>query len=249
MSAAPVHIPVHCPTMGQTVPSTERDQKYRNLVAKFLTDIMASRKITTQGDLGKLLHVNRTTAGRYLKAEVQAPLEVLLRLQATVGVSVPQQIVDAFNAIAGVPAAPLAPAMNDDGPLSPDGITMPVISSVAAGRLTDPDTQITGEYQTITIGGLEPGDYFATVVDGTSMNRISPPGSTIVVNRRDTELVRGRRYIFARRGKTTYKKWETDPPRLEPETTDPDENPTIYPKSEDEWLVIGRVRLTMLRDL
>lgn len=235
--------------MGQTVPITERDKKYRGLVAKFLADLMATREITTQGDLGELLHVNRTTAGRYLKEEVQAPLEVLLRLQATAGVTVPQVVVDAFNAIAGVPAAPPPTAVNDDDSRTDDGVTIPVISSVAAGRLTDPDTQITGEYQTITIGGLEPGDYFATVVDGTSMNRISPPGSTIVVNRRDTELVRGRRYVFARRGKTTYKKWETDPPRLVPETTDPDENPTIYPKSEDEWLVIGRVRLTMLRDL
>lgn len=126
---------------------------------------------------------------------------------------------------------------------------MPIISSVAAGQLVDPTTQIEGEYETIEISGLPPGDYFATRVDGTSMNRISPPGSLVLVNRAERELVRGRRYIFGRRGKTTYKRYETDPVRLEPETTDPDANPTIFPKSEEEWIVIGRVRLTLLDDL
>jgi len=128
-------------------------------------------------------------------------------------------------------------------------VLIPVISTVAAGQLADPETQITGDFPTITLSGLEPGDYFATEVEGTSMNRISPPGSTIIVNRRETELIRGRRYIFSRRGKTTYKKYETNPARLEPETTDPEANPTIFPRSDDEWIVIGRVRVTLLRDI
>lgn len=127
---------------------------------------------------------------------------------------------------------------------------MPIISSVAAGQLADPASQIEGEHQTIEISGLPPGDYFATRVQGTSMNRISPPGSLIVVNRAERELIRGRRYIFARRGETTYKKYESDPyPRLEPETTEPEANPIIFPRSEEEWLVIGRVRLTLLDDI
>jgi SOS-response transcriptional repressor LexA len=129
------------------------------------------------------------------------------------------------------------------------GRPMPIISTVAAGALIDPTVEIEGEHETIEISGLPPGDYFATRVHGTSMNRISPHGSLIVVNRAERELVRGRRYIFSRRGKTTYKKFETSPLRLEPETTEPDANPTIYPKDTEEWIVIGRVRLTLLDNL
>jgi SOS-response transcriptional repressor LexA len=126
---------------------------------------------------------------------------------------------------------------------------MPIISTVAAGQLLDPSTQIEGEHQIIEIGGLPPGDYFATRVQGTSMNRISPPGSLIVVDRADRELVRGRRYIFSRRGETTFKRYETSPLRLEPETTEPETNPIIFPRDEEEWTVIGRVRVTLLDNL
>lgn len=127
--------------------------------------------------------------------------------------------------------------------------SMPIISTVAAGQLLDPSTQIEGEHQTIEISGLPAGDYFATRVQGTSMNRISPHGSLVVVNRAERDLVRGRRYIFSRRGETTYKRFEVSPLRLEPETTEPDANPIIFPSDEEEWTVIGRVRLTLLDDL
>lgn len=127
--------------------------------------------------------------------------------------------------------------------------SVPIISEVAAGALADPTTQIEPGTEAIEISGLPPGDYFATRVVGTSMNRISPPGSLILVDRADREPIRGRRYIFGRRGETTYKRFETEPLRLEPETTDPESNPTIFPRSEEDWVVIGRVRLTLLDDL
>lgn len=126
--------------------------------------------------------------------------------------------------------------------------SMPIISSVAAGKLLEPTDQISGDYQTIEIGGLPAGDYFATMVDGDSMDRLSPPGSTIIVDRAERDPLPGRRYIFARRGKTTFKRYERDPIRLVPESTNPTHEP-IFPKSDDEWTVIGRVRMTMLRDL
>lgn len=123
--------------------------------------------------------------------------------------------------------------------------SVPLISMVAAGDLTDPDTQLPHDTQTIEIAGLEAGDYFATKVDGESMNRISPNGSTILVNRADREPIKGRRYIFARRGRTTYKRFETNPLRLVPESTAPDQE-TFFPKDEEEWTVIGRVRMNIL---
>lgn len=126
---------------------------------------------------------------------------------------------------------------------------MPMISTVAAGQLADPSAPIEGEFITLEIGGLPAGDYFATTVEGDSMDRISPPGSIIVVDRSDRDLLPGRRYVFARRGKTTFKRYERDPvPRLVPESTNPSHD-QIFPRSDEEWDVVGRVRMTMLRDL
>lgn len=157
---------------------------------------------------------------------------------------------DAISRDSLTPPRRQAPApLPDRRPAQETSFAIPIISFVAAGALTDPSTQIGGDHQTIEISGLEPGDYFATRVHGTSMDRISPSGSLIVVNRAERELVRGRRYIFARGGDTTYKRYERDPVRLEPETTDPDTNRTIFPRDEEQWDVVGRVRLTLMDDL
>jgi SOS-response transcriptional repressor LexA len=121
---------------------------------------------------------------------------------------------------------------------------IPVISWVTAGKLTDPDVQFPPETETIEISGLEPGDYFGTRVRGASMNRIAPDGALIIVNRADREPLRGRRYIFNHRGQTTFKRYGgADPTRLEPESTE--EIETIFPRSDEDWSVIGRVRLVI----
>ena len=133
------------------------------------------------------------------------------------------------------------------GGAAPRTAKMPVISWVQAGALRDPASQVEDPTQTIEISGLEAGDYFATRVQGDSMNRISPHGSMLIVNRAETEPVRGRRYTFARRGETTFKRYERDPIRLEPESTMQFE--TIFPKNEEDWIVIGRVRLTLMDDI
>ena len=123
--------------------------------------------------------------------------------------------------------------------------TIPVISWVAAGQLADPDSQPPAEEQTIEISGLPPGDYFGTKARGDSMNRIAPDDSLLIVNRADRELVRGRRYIFTHRGKTTFKRFGgRDPYRLEPESWNPEHDP-IYPKDGEKWEVIGRVTMVV----
>lgn len=123
--------------------------------------------------------------------------------------------------------------------------TLPVVSWVAAGKLTEPDMQLPADAETIEISGLEPGDYFGTRVRGDSMNRLAPEGSLIIVNRAEREPMRGRRYIFAHRGKTTFKRFGgLDPMRLEPESLNQEHEP-IYPKDGEHWDVIGRVRLVI----
>lgn len=123
--------------------------------------------------------------------------------------------------------------------------TVPVVSWVAAGKLVEPDAQLPAETETIEISGLSPGDYFGTRARGDSMNRIAPDGALIIVDKADRELVRGRRYIFASRGKTTFKRFGgADPYRLDPESLNP-ENESIFPRDGETWDVIGRVKLVV----
>jgi len=123
--------------------------------------------------------------------------------------------------------------------------TIPVIAWVAAGKFSDPDTQLPSDNETIEIGGLDPGDYFATRVRGDSMNRVANENALIVVNRADRELIKGRRYLFSCRGQTTFKRFGgKDPWRIEPESTNP-AHETIFARGGEEWHVIGRVRLAI----
>lgn len=123
--------------------------------------------------------------------------------------------------------------------------TIPVIDWVAAGKLTDNISQLPPESETIEISGLPPGDYFGTKARGDSMNRVAPDESLLIVNRADRELVKGRRYIFSNRGKTTFKRFGgRDPYRLEPESWNPANEP-IYPRDGEVWEVIGRVTMVV----
>lgn len=124
-------------------------------------------------------------------------------------------------------------------------VSIPIIDWVAAGQLTDNVSQLPPESETIEISGLPPGDYFGTKARGDSMNRVAPDDSLLIVNRADRELVRGRRYIFSSRGKTTFKRFGgKDPYRLEPESWNPANEP-IYPRDGETWEVIGRVTMVI----
>lgn len=126
-------------------------------------------------------------------------------------------------------------------------IEVPVVAWVQAGQLADisaihdlPDL----EY--VTTDGLGPGDWFATNVKGDSMDRVSPEGSRVFVNAADRTLVPGRFYLFCYRGETTYKRYYDDPiARLEPYSTNPANRP-IYLTKDEDWLVVGRVRRSVI---
>jgi len=121
-------------------------------------------------------------------------------------------------------------------------IQVPLISWVSAGKLIDSDTQIPhSESREISLAGLGSGEFFALTVSGTSMDRISPDKSIIVVNRREKVLQEGKPFVFAVRGEVTYKLWRSHPPRLEPYSTDPSHEP-IFIDKRNSLIVIGRVR-------
>jgi SOS-response transcriptional repressor LexA len=123
---------------------------------------------------------------------------------------------------------------------------VPLLSWVSAGELADPDSQIpTDEVPLLAYAELGRGDFFALDVKGDSMNRISPEGSRIVVNRAERTLVADAPYVFAVRGEATYKLWQPSPPHLEPFSTNPVHKP-IFVRGRADMEVIGRVRRTTL---
>lgn len=125
-------------------------------------------------------------------------------------------------------------------------ISVPIISWVSAGRLAEPTEQISyDDSPKLNIADLGEGEFFALSVVGTSMDRISPEKSTIVVNRRERALMDGKPFVFAVRGETTYKLWRSSPPRLVPYSTDPS-NDTIFIDRRQSMEIVGRVRRTIL---
>lgn len=132
-------------------------------------------------------------------------------------------------------------------PVEDSPVTLvPLVSWVSAGRLRDPGAPLPiQDVPLLAFSDLGRGDFFALKVAGDSMDRISPEGSIIIVNRSERNLHRGKPYVFSIRGETTYKMWEPEPvPRLEPRSLNMSHQ-AIFVDSEDDLEVVGRVRRTM----
>jgi SOS-response transcriptional repressor LexA len=131
-------------------------------------------------------------------------------------------------------------------PAQHDVRRVPLISWVSAGNLADAGSQIPVEdVPLLAFADLGSGDFFALRVRGDSMDRISPEGSIIIVNRADRQLVGGKCYVFSVRGETTYKLWHPEPEYLAPYSTNPSNEPIMFKRKRD-LEVIGRVRRTVL---
>ncbi len=123
---------------------------------------------------------------------------------------------------------------------------VPLLDWVSAGRLVPPTSQIPLEdVPLLAFADLGRGEFFALRVEGDSMDRVSPDGSIIVVNKAERELMNGRAYVFSLRGETTYKLWHDDPAYLQPFSTNPRHTPIFFKRKKD-FEVIGRVRRTVL---
>ena len=123
---------------------------------------------------------------------------------------------------------------------------VPLLSWVSAGRLSDASSQLPVEdVPLLAFSDLGSGDFFALRVQGDSMDRISPDGSIIVIDRQEKTLQANKPYVFAIRGEATYKLWRPKPPRLEPYSTNPTHS-TIFIERQNELEIVGRVRRTLL---
>jgi len=126
-------------------------------------------------------------------------------------------------------------------------VPVPLVDWVSAGRLASAESQLPVEkVPLLAFADLGHGDFFATKVKGDSMDRVSPEGSVIIVDRNDKTLVGGKCYIFSIKGETTFKMYQADdPPYLAPYSTNPSNKP-IFPKKKSEWEIVGRVKRTLL---
>src|SRR5690606_31605024 len=107
----------------------------------------------------------------------------------------------AISEITGYPAPNEAEAV----------LRVPLLATVSAGVLMRDDL-VDEAIRTLTITDLPLGDWIALRVDGDSMNRISPPDSIILVNRKDKRLVNNACYVIAdHHGNATYKRYRPNP--------------------------------------
>lgn len=124
-----------------------------------------------------------------------------------------------------------------------DGV--PLVSWVKAGALEMPDGfELGPDVERIPSPNLPRGDWIALRVVGDSMDRISPPGSIIFVNRDEKRLVANACYVVSTEdGGTTYKRFRPSPDRFEPVSVNPAHEP-LFPDSMPK--IVGRVRKTIL---
>lgn len=131
---------------------------------------------------------------------------------------------------------------DDVDPTEPvTAIDVPLISWVSAGELTEqPGLMSYTEFPTVSALDLPEGDWIALRVEGDSMNKISPPGSIIFVNRKDRRLAPNACYVVAdEKGSATYKRYRpNDKPPFQPASYEE----IAPPDFEGAVTVIGRVR-------
>lgn len=127
-----------------------------------------------------------------------------------------------------------------------DGIEIPLISWVSAGKLTRQDGVRPTDIEKYVLADLSPkGDWIALQVVGDSMDLIARDGAVIFVDRKDDRLRDNGFYVFSLDdGSTTFKRYLVgDLPRLQPYSRNPDHE-TI--PATDDMRIIGRVKRTLL---
>lgn len=115
--------------------------------------------------------------------------------------------------------------------------TIPLLGRIAAGNWQEAMLDPEGEVPVPDDSGR---NVFALRPNGDSMNKIADENSILVVDPDQPDLLDGRLYaIMNGDGETTFKRYRADPPRLEPESTNPEHQP--IPLGREPFKVIGRV--------
>lgn len=117
-------------------------------------------------------------------------------------------------------------------------VDVPLISWVQAGVLTETsDPYALGDAEDLIPVTHTRRTLIALRVMGSSMNRVAPEGSLIIVDYGDKTLVSGQYYVLKHDGNATFKRYRSNPDRLEPDSTASFD--TVFISREIE--VVGRV--------
>lgn len=206
--------------------------------AERLAEAFAASHYKSMAELARQAHVKDVTMRAYFQGRFEPPLDVCERIAPLLGYSAKWLFEQVGPKI-------IAKAVTDSD--TKRIISVPVIDEVTAGNLRTPNSQLPEkEWKKVAASGLPPSEYFALKVVGNSMDRFSPEGSLIIVDRNDRRLVSGKAYVFMVNDETTYKLWyDGDPPQLDAASTDPTHRSRPVKRRRD-LAVIGRVRRTML---
>jgi len=180
-------------------------------------DLRKARNLT-QDQLAERIGVHFTTIAKIERAERGLSMNMLAALSRALGVP-PIEII-------GESVTAGAPQMR----------SVPLIGRIAAGNwkeaIQDPNGFV-----------MVPGageNAFALQPDGDSMDLLVGPDAVIVVEPDDKELRDGKIYaVLNSAGESTFKRFRTDPLRLEPVSSNPEHQPILL--GQEPFTVIGRV--------
>jgi repressor LexA len=113
---------------------------------------------------------------------------------------------------------------------------VPLIGTIAAGNWREAVLQPEGYIP----APVRSNNTFALRPEGDSMNKVVGEDAIIIVDPDDLDLMEGRLYaIMNGAGETTFKRYRTNPPRLEPVSSNPEHKP--IPIGREPFTVVGRV--------
>lgn len=128
-------------------------------------------------------------------------------------------------------------------PVETETIDVPLLSKVSASTFKAQDGVRAADIERhIKVSHLPKGKWFALTVEGTSMDRVAPDGSIIIVNQADDILLDGKAYVFSLDdGAATFKQYRLTPePMLTPYSWHPEHY--AMPVGDRDLYVFGRVR-------
>ena len=116
---------------------------------------------------------------------------------------------------------------------------LPMIGRIAAGGWQEAVEDPEG-HMPVLDEGLS-GKEFVLRVQGDSMDQLVQDGGWVIVDPADVEMVPGKLYAVRNAaGEATFKRFELDPPRLAPCSTNPTHQPLLI--GREPFTVIGRVK-------
>ncbi len=115
---------------------------------------------------------------------------------------------------------------------------VPVVSWVEAGSFSEAsDPYEPGDSDNEIQVPSTSSTLIALIVRGSSMNRVAPDGSTILVDYSLSDLISGKYYVVKNGGDATFKRYRSNPDRFEPDSTE--DHQIIFPKNT--ITVVGQV--------